>query len=40
LADFVQLNSSLNLGALATLSFIFDQTASGELAIDNIEFSN
>ena len=40
LENFVNANTNLNLAALEQLDFIYNQTTSGEIAIDNIEFSN
>ena len=40
LDSFTAVNASLNLGSLQKLEFVFDQTGSGEIAVDDIEFSN
>lgn len=40
LDSFTAANASLNLSSLETLKFIFDQTGSGEIALDDIEFTN
>jgi hypothetical protein len=40
LSTFKNVNSALNLNALRLVIFQFNQTAQGEIAIDNLEFSN
>lgn len=40
LDTFSSLNTSLNLKTVQSIEFRFDQTSTGEIAIDDIEFSN